>query len=35
MSSSIDTRRWFDKYWQIFLVAFGICFALLMVFYKP
>ena len=35
MSSSIDTRRWFDKYWQFFVIALGIGFALLLALYKP
>ena len=35
MSSSIDTRRWFDKYWQFFVIAFAITFTLILALYKP
>jgi len=35
MSSSIDTRPWFDKYWQLLVIAFGIGFTLVLALYRP
>jgi len=35
MSAAAETQGWFDKYWQVLLVAFGVGFTLTMVYYKP
>ncbi len=35
MSSPNESESWIDKYWQIFLIAYGIVFALILASFKP
>jgi hypothetical protein len=35
MSSPHESESWIDRYWQIFLIAFGITFALILACFKP
>ena len=35
MSSSHQSESWFERWWPLFLVAFGISFVLFLACFKP
>jgi len=35
MSSSHESQHWFERWWPLFLVGFGISFVLFLACFKP
>ena len=35
MSSSQQTPAWFDRYWQVLIILFGVAWVLIWAFYNP
>jgi hypothetical protein len=35
MSTPHDSQSFLDKYWQVFVIALGITFALILALWKP